>query len=246
MARQLAFDLPVRNALGREDFFVSKANALALTALENWRAWPDGKLILVGPAGAGKTHLVHVWATQTGARIIAAHALAQADICALATGPVAVEDVMEICADSAVETALFHLHNLMRAQGQPLLLTAPSPPARWACTLPDLASRMQATPTATLAPPDDALLAAVLVKLFHDRQLSVSPQLVSYLAARIERSLCAAQQVVARLDAAALVQNRAITLPLAAQVLDESARECAESQPESQPETSPCQNDGIS
>ena len=45
MPRQLAFDLPVRPALGRGDFLVAAPNALALTTVERG-GWPQGKLVL--------------------------------------------------------------------------------------------------------------------------------------------------------------------------------------------------------
>ncbi|MGB8622376.1 MAG: chromosomal replication initiator DnaA, partial [Paracoccaceae bacterium] len=75
MAEQLVFDLPLRAARGREDFFVSPANAMAVAQVENWRRWPARKLVLVGPQGAGKTHLAHVWAAQADAGIVEAAAL---------------------------------------------------------------------------------------------------------------------------------------------------------------------------
>jgi chromosomal replication initiation ATPase DnaA len=221
MPRQLAFDLPVREALGRDDFFVAPSNTLALRMIENWRDWPASKLALVGPAGAGKTHLAHVWAAEAGATIVAATDLSVADIAALsAHGRVAVEDVPAATGKAPVETALLHLHNHLLAAGGRLLLTGRAAPARWPVALPDLASRLQATVTATLEPPDDALLAAVLVKLFADRQLAVPPALIPYLVRRMERSLAAARRLVDRLDASALAEGRAISRALAAEVLD--------------------------
>ncbi len=227
MARQLAFDLPAKTALGREDFFVSDANRHAVGMLENWQAchaaqagWPGGKLILHGPEGCGKTHLAHVWAAESGARIVAAETLSGNGLDTLATGPVAIEDADRIAGDLARETLLFHLHNLMQTNASPLLITARRPAARWPLALPDLASRMQGTLQVAIAPPDDRLLAAMLVKLFADRQVAVRPRLIEYLLHRIERSFAAARRVVAELDAAALTEGRPITLPLAAQVLD--------------------------
>jgi chromosomal replication initiation ATPase DnaA len=220
MARQLSFDLPVRAALGREDFFVSPANAEAVTMIEGWQDWPSHKLVLTGPAGAGKTHLAHVWAGLSGAEIIAARDLPGRDIASLAQGRVVVEDAGRIAGDSAAETALFHLHNQVLAEGHALLVTARTPPHLWGVTLPDLASRLQGTLHSTLGAPDDALLSAVLMKLFTDRQLMPSPDVIPYLARRIERSFRAAEAVVTDLDATALAQRRPITRQLAAQVLD--------------------------
>mgnify|MGYP005995287885 CR=1 FL=1 len=220
MKGQLAFDLPVRPALRREDFFVSPANALALAALDGWRDWPRGKMVLVGPTGAGKTHLVHVWAAMTTAEIIPAAELAAATIPALAAaGAVAVEDA-DALPDRAAEEALFHLHNLLAAQGGVLLMTADSPPRDWRLGLPDLASRVQAAAVTRLEPPDDALLSAVLIKLFSDRQIAVQPALIPYLVQRMDRSFEAARGLVSALDARSLAEGRPVTRALAAAVLD--------------------------
>lgn len=219
MARQLTFDLPVRPALGRGDFFVSPANALALAALEAPGDWPAGKLMLIGPEGAGKSHLARVWANAEAAEVVAA-----ADLATRPAPPqsraVVVEDADRIAGMRTAETALFHLHNLVLAEGGQLLLTARTAPGRWPMVLPDLASRLQATATARLGPPDDALLAAVLAKLFADRQIRVPPALIPWLVARMDRSFAAADALVASLDAAALAAGRPISLALARSVLD--------------------------
>ncbi len=221
-ARQLTFDLPAKTALGREDFFVSTANNLAVAMLETWPDWPAQKLVLVGPKGSGKTHLSGIWASETGAVAIAATALAGADIPAFANAPVLVEDIDAIAGDLAAETTLFHLHNLLTANATALLMTSATHPVRLPFGLADLASRLQGTAITEIGPPDDALLAAMLVKLFADRQIAVAPAVVRYLVARMERSFAAAQTLVERLDNAALAEGRAITLPLVARTLDKS------------------------
>jgi chromosomal replication initiation ATPase DnaA len=222
MPHQLTFDLPSRTALGRDDFFVSPANALALTTVEDWANWPAGKLVLVGPKGAGKTHLVHVWAAKTGALVLDGPMLAPVDIAQIVeqNRHIAVENADQIGGDSECESQLFHLHNLLLAEGGRLLVTAKSMPAQWGLTLPDLLSRMQASNVTTLNPPDDALLAAVMVKLFSDRQIAVLPNVIAYLVSRMERSFDGAQHLVAALDSAAFSQGRPITQRFAATVLD--------------------------
>lgn len=220
MPQQMTFDLPVKTAHGRDDFFISPTNALAVQMLETWPKWPAGKLALVGPRGSGKTHLTYVWATDIGASVVAAHDLAAADIPTLAATPIAVENIRTIATNTAAQEALFHLHNLTQQTGTPLLLTADSPPNHWDLTLPDLQSRMSATSITTLPAPDDALLSAVLVKLFADRQIDVQPKLIAYLIKRMERSFDAAGTLVAALDQAALTERRPITQSIAATVLD--------------------------
>lgn len=224
MARQLTLSLPVREALGREDFLVAPANALALAAVDDWNDWPGGKLVLTGPPGAGKTHLAHVWAAEARAKVVPAAELTTAAPDALAAhGRLVVEDAHHAAGTRDAELALLHLHNMLQAAGGRLLLTAREPPNRWPLELPDLASRLQSSATAALAPPDDALLSGVLVKLFADRQVSVSPALISYLTARMERSFDAARALVAALDARALAEGRPVTRALAAEILDNGA-----------------------
>ena len=220
MSDQLSFDLPSRAALGREDFFISPANALAVAMIDGHSQWPGGKLALCGPVGAGKTHLVQVWSAQTGAKVISANALDTADILALAQTSIAVEDVDRIAGNLACEKGLFHLHNLVLAEQNQLLLTGRTPPSHWPLALPDLASRVQASQCVQLELPDDTLLSAVLGKLFADRQLNPAPDVIPFLALRIDRSFIAAQTIVDALDQTALRQQRAITRKFAADVLD--------------------------
>ena len=223
MAEQLPLDLPTRMATGRDAFFISPANAMALATLDGHNSWPSGKLALIGPKGAGKTHLAHVWAADTGAAMICASDLADSDIPTLAsTRFVVVEDADDIATLSdarAAEEALFHLHNLTLAEGGRLLVTAAVPPSAWHLTLPDLASRMQATTVTRLDAPDDALLAALMVKQFDDRQIAITPALIDYLVRRIDRSAEAARAIVDRLDRAALAQGKGVTRALAARLL---------------------------
>ena len=219
MATQLGFDLPVRAALGREDFFVSPANAMAVALLEGWQGWPGRKLLLIGPAGAGKTHLAHVWAAQSRARILPAAGLERADIPALAQGHVVVEDIDQIAGQQGAEQALFHLHNLVIAEGHSLLLTSACAPQHLGLSLPDLQSRVQGCQSASLGAPDDRLLGAVLMKLFADRQLVPTPDTLPYLVRWMTRSFDSARQIVAEMDAQALAQGRPLNRALARDVL---------------------------
>jgi chromosomal replication initiation ATPase DnaA len=215
--RQLALALPHAESFAREDFLSGAPNAAALALVERWPDWPDRALLLIGPEGAGKSHLAAIWADIAGARRISARALGGTNLIGtLATGALVVED-----APSRLdERALFHLLNLMREEEAFVLITARSAPASWNVALPDLASRLRAIPTVTLGAPDDALLRALLIKLFADRQLAVDESLVGFLATRIERSFAAAREVVEALDREALRLKRPLTRALAAGVLN--------------------------
>ncbi len=220
MSTQLTFDLRSKPALGRAAFFVAPSNATAVQRLEEWPNWPQRNLVLTGPRGAGKTHLAHVWASESGARLCRGADLVRQPLADLAAhGRIVVDDAAAVAGHPAREAALFHLYNLAHDDGAHLLLTATLPPARWGIALADLASRLQTISLVALEAPDDALLSALLLKLFSDRQIAVGPQLIPYLVARIERSAAAAQDVVDRLDHAALSRHRPLTRRLAAEVL---------------------------
>jgi chromosomal replication initiation ATPase DnaA len=220
LSRQLTFDLGAQAGFGRADFFPSHANALALAAVNGWSDWSQRKLLLIGPAGSGKTHLAHLWAAEAEAKLVSGRAVAgMIDDCPPG-GSLAVDDADAVAGQAEAETALFHLHNRVVDHGGRLLLTARLPLRDWGLTLPDLASRIAAADVARLEAPDDALLSAVLVKLFADRQIAVPPTLIPYLVTRMERSVAAAADLVARLDAAALANKGAVTRALAAELLD--------------------------
>jgi chromosomal replication initiation ATPase DnaA len=215
--RQLTLALDHAESFAREDFLGGPSNATALALIESFPDWPARAAVLVGPDGSGKSHLAAIWATNSGARFLGARALAQADLpAALATGALVVEDIAPGDFD---ERALFHLLNFAREQEAYLLLTARTAPGGWNVAIRDLGSRLKVLPVAALAAPDDALLRAVLVKLFADRQLLVDESLVGYVATRIERSFAAARAVVARLDLEAMRLQRPLTRALAAEIL---------------------------
>ncbi|MGZ8401932.1 MAG: chromosomal replication initiator DnaA [Rhodoplanes sp.] len=212
----LALDHP--ESLARDDFVAGPTNAAALDMVERWPDWPARTLALVGPRGSGKSHLAAIWAERAGARIVAARTLDEAAVpAALSSGAVVVEDAAE---GAVNERALFHLLNIAGEEQGHVLVTAQSAPAAWTLQLADLASRLRAVPVVTVAPPDDALFRAVMVKLFADRQLTVDEALLVYLERRVERSLIAAQRIVAALDGEALRQHRPVTRALAAEFLD--------------------------
>ena len=219
-ADQLILDLPVATSRARGDFLVAPSNALAFRTVETWPDWPGGKLLVTGPTGAGKSHLAALWQERSGARLLTPDDLDRADAGALAREPVLFEDAEQVAGHALREEALFHLYNALHSAGLSLMLTAPSPPRDWGLSLPDLQSRLRAIATVRIDPPDDALLAAVLVKLFADRQIAVPPNVITFLTPRMERSLATAARLVEAIDTLALTEKRDVTRRLAARALE--------------------------
>lgn len=200
---------------------MAPCNEEAVAWIDAWPNWPAPALVVYGPPGCGKSHLVSVWRARVGAVSIEAAHLAAEDIAALLgeAQTVAVEDADAAVAQAAVARGLFHLYNMVAERRGSLLLTARKPVAQWPIGLADLRSRLAAAPAAAIELPDEGLTGALLVKLFADRQLKVGEDVLTYLLARMERSFDAARRLVAAIDAAALDARRNVTVPLAGEVL---------------------------
>lgn len=207
---QFALPLEYRSADGEADFYISEANADAVAMLDRWPDWPARTLVLVGPEGAGKSHLLRLFARRCG-------------------DAVAIFDDAD--APGRDEAAMFHAWNAAQAGGAGLLLAARTPPPAWGISLPDLRSRLAAAALASIDAPDDALLAEIVAKAFRARGLRVSPIVIDYMIPRIERSFAAAASAVAAIDAAALAGQRGVTVPLvrdALRVGETDGNDCGE------------------
>jgi chromosomal replication initiation ATPase DnaA len=215
---QLVLDLPQGAALGVQDFLVSSANAAAARMIDRWPHWPEPAVLMVAPAGAGKSHLANVWRLKSAAVALVAQQLHEADA-ERSVRALLVEDLHD---GIGHERVLFHLLNLAREHGRSMLLTSRLAPGALSVRLPDLRSRLRALPVIAIAPPDAALLRAVLVKHFADRQLLVEPHVIAHLALHMEQSMEAAGAIVAELDRQAMALQRPITRGLAGEILARS------------------------
>lgn len=223
--RQLVFDLPHRPALGHEDFLAGPSNAAALAIVDQWPNWPHWAVVVEGPAHSGKSHLGQVWRLKSGAEAVCARDLDQDAVEGLRERrALLVENLEEGVAD---ERVLFHLLNLAREQKMSILMTTRVAPGELKIALPDLRSRLRAVPRVEIGPPDDAILGAVLVKHFADRQLSIDPSVVSYLLVRLDRSFAAALEVVEEIDRRSLATHRRVTRQLAGEAIVALGRDSA-------------------
>jgi chromosomal replication initiation ATPase DnaA len=215
--RQLSLDLPHRAALGAEDFLVSECNRGAVRLIDSWPDWQENAQLIIGPGASGKTHLARVWQARSSAETLTPTGLDVGLLDSMVEGTaLIVEDVDRAGYD---EKALFHLLNLASEKRLFVLLSAREAPNRFDCSLPDLRSRFNALPAVRIGAPDDALLKTVMLKHFADRQLSIDPKVLDFLALRIERSLAAAAVAVAAIDRAALGSGRKLSRQLVAEVL---------------------------
>ena len=188
----LPFQWPVADR--DEDFLVGDANRSAYTHLTRWSLWPVMATLLTGPRKSGRSMLGRIFVRKTGGRLFDN-------------------------AEQHDEEALFHAWNDAQARRLPLLLIADRPPPAWPIALPDLGSRIAATPQVEIAEPDDDLIAQLIVKLLADRGIAAPPDLADFLVPRIERSYVAVQNVVDTLDREILANRKRMTLAAARQAL---------------------------
>jgi DnaA regulatory inactivator Hda len=219
--QQLALDLGHRPAHGRADFLVASSNRDAVAWIDLWPQWPAPCFVLYGPPASGKSHLCAVWQDRAAAVSVDAAQLSalKADEIAALGGHLVLDGIDPWFGDRAAETTLFHLYNILKEEKRTMMVTTRIAPAHAPLALPDFASRLRAAPAAAIAPPDDTLLAAVLVKLFSDRQLQISSETLDYILPRMERSFAAARDLVETADKLSLVEKKGISIPLIRRIL---------------------------
>jgi DnaA regulatory inactivator Hda len=221
MTRQYPLPLPHREAMEADDYLVTASNREASAWVNKWPEWPSHGLLILGPSGSGKTHLLNLWLKRSNGILVTPDDLKTKDARELTANGmiIAVDDVGQIAGDAIGEEILFHLHNIVRDAKGSLLLTASDALEQKSIKLADLRSRLLALPVAAIEAPDDELLSMLLVKQFHDRQIEISADVITYLLPRIERTTAALRELVAKLDRVSLAERRGITVALTKQVL---------------------------
>lgn len=219
--KQLPLELEYRPAMGREDFMVAPSNQDAVNWIDRWPDWPAPALIIYGPVASGKSHLSAVWGERAKASFVDTVRLPELNANELAqkASHLVIDNVDLWFGDKEAETVLFHLYNILKEEQRTMLLNMSVAPSHIEFALPDLASRLRAAPAASIQPPDDTLLGAILVKLWADRQLQVGSDILNYLLPRMERSFSAAYEIVNAADRLALSEKRPISIPLLRRVL---------------------------
>jgi len=211
--RQLPLPFAEVPSYAAADFCAGPSNALARSWLQRPEAWTNGRMVLWGEPGCGKSFMLHLWAQNSGAVIHQGCSLR--GLAAPPASAIAIDDADLV----PEETALLHLLNAAAEAGHPVLLTAQTPPARQTHNLPDLSSRLRASLTVEISPPDDAMLSALLFRLAASRQLVLNAQVSQFLLTQLPRTPAALREAIARLDRAALAAGGKITRALAADIL---------------------------
>ena len=222
MMYQIPLPLPHDAAMGVDDFLVTESNREAVAWIHKWPEWPAHGLVLTGLSGSGKTHLLSLWLERSGGNLVTVPELLALNAVAMTarTKALAIDNADALAGNAAAEESLFHLYNHLKTEHGSLLLTMSCGVGQVGFALPDLRSRLLTLPATGLGAPDDALLEALIVKQFRDRQITLDVGVVSYVAARAARDAAGIRDLVERLDLAALAGGRKITIALARSILE--------------------------
>ena len=219
--QQLPLEIRFPRVSGRDDFIVSECNRLAAEWIDHWPNWPKPghSLNIVGSEMAGKSHLAAIWQEVSGASLCnnpesLSKALKIEDI------KLFILDNFHDCGTWPEET-LFHLFNRCDQEYGGLLILSKTPVTQMNWHLADLGSRMRGVATASISPPDDALMLALLEKYFTDRQLIAPASMLAYLIARMERSFNAIQKIGATIDRLSISEKKPLSINLARLALAE-------------------------
>ncbi|MDC3075853.1 DnaA/Hda family protein [Paracoccaceae bacterium] len=218
MNEQLVLGLTFKEALQKEDFFISSSNLEAVSLLDNTDQWGSGVLLLVGPKGSGKTHLSLVWCKENKAKYLKLESVLQEMERGFNHQTVCVEDI-DIIADaerqkkSKIEEGIFHLINSVGSRGGKLLISSSKMSNALCIGLKDLESRLQSFSKTNIKEPDDSLVMALLLKYFYDRQIHIKHSNLTYIATRINRTYSSIYNFVNYVDHKSLVLNAKLTRP---------------------------------
>jgi chromosomal replication initiation ATPase DnaA len=224
--KQLPLQFATHNCMGREDFMVSDCNREAYQMIEAWPNWLGSGLFIYGPKGCGKSHLAHLFVDRVRAmsakpiktEIIAASSVHMRSVKRLAEENTAI--VVENVTPKNHNEALFHLFNLFNTEGKYMLWTAENAPNQMNFPLKDLATRLKMLPCVKIAEPDDVMLQMLIVKLFDDRQLKISPEILNYIINNAPRSFAYIESLVAEIDKISLAYQASVNYTIIKQAMD--------------------------
>ena len=224
---QLPLNLSTKTYLDFRNF-VEMGNEQVVHRLRRFMYKPQAGLYLWGGRETGKSHLLQAscqfW-HEKGRSVfyVSGHelqSLAPSVLQELSDQQlVAVDDIGLIVGQREWEESLFHLFNKLRDQGHSLLLSAPCAPNHLQAEIPDLVSRLCSMEIYQVKPLSDPARVELLSKGAEQKGFALSPDVVSYILSRSDRSTTALLQVLGQIDHCSLQEKRVITIPFVKKVM---------------------------
>ncbi len=194
-------------------------NAAAIATLRALLDDDGSNLLLHGPTGSGKTHLLQALLTEARAGGLAA---LQLDAQALAAPSRALEAARLLCIDDLdaaplaepTALALIRLLDARRQRDVSTLITARKPAAQLTLPRPDLATRLSGFTSFGLRPLSDDDRIGLLRLRASTRGLNLTLEVACYLLKHLPRDVASLMAAIDTLDRAALAAQRGLTIPL--------------------------------
>ena len=193
---QIALPLDWPQSAEEHRFILSDANRDAFEHFRHWSMWPVKATVLTGPRRSGRSLLARGFVSRVHGRLF--------------------DD-----ADRHDEEELFHAWNQAQETGKPMIMVVDDSEG-WSVKLPDLRTRLAATPVARIHQPDDALFAALIELLFADRGLHIPGEALRFITERVHRDYLSIERVVEAIDRFAIAERARLTLPTVRRALMEA------------------------
>lgn len=211
----------------RQDFdhFHPGPNGAAIATLRALLDVEDGSsLLLHGPGGSGKTHLVQALLKEAAgcglrATLLDAHALAAPGRALETVALLCIDGLDAAPLDETPALALIRLLDARRQRAVATLVTARKPAAQLVLPRPDLLTRLSGFSSFGLKPLSDEDRIGLLRLRASTRGLNLSLEVASYLLKHLPRDVASLLAAVDRLDQASLAAKRGLTIPLVQETL---------------------------
>tara|TARA_Y100000741_G_scaffold7377_1_gene6227 strand:- start:1567 stop:2220 length:654 start_codon:yes stop_codon:yes gene_type:complete len=204
MTGQLIFNLINIKNFNSEDFYVNSNNLEASELIKLWPNWFNGAAVIFGPEKSGKSHLANIWKENSNANVY------NLDKNFLPSNINSKEnfvlDNFHNLNENDEET-FFHIYNQTFNNKKSILITIDKNKFN-KINLKDLESRFNSFSSATINPPDDNLVNALIVKFFKDQQINIDPSVVTFIIKRVERDYEAIFNFLKKIDSLSL-ENKA-------------------------------------
>lgn len=222
-----------------ENYYDGTSNRFALNIAETIAKTPDGRhfnpLLIFGPTGVGKTHLmqaigIKIKEQQPKMRVLYVTERIFETQYGVATvnnkvpdfinfyqsiDVLLMDDIQELAGKKGTQTAFYHIFNHLRQNSRHIIMSCDRPPASLDGVMPRLMGRFKSGVMAEMDLPDIELRRIVLRKKAAEEGLDMPEDVIEYIATHVTDSIREVEGVMMSLIARAVVMNQKISLDMA-------------------------------
>ena len=213
---QLLLNFNFKKSFNDHDYYVSDSNYFAFNIIEKWPKWEKKILNISGEKFSGKTHLANIFKLKSSALYLNEKEISNDIFKKIKLYESIIIDEFSNRID---ENLIYSIFNLIDQDSKYLLINSEIPISEIKFKLPDLVSRSRNSLLATINPPDDELIFALILKNFSDRQIKLEKQIIEFIVNRIERSYRKISEFIYKVDELSLKKKKPINLKTIKEIL---------------------------